>query len=222
MGAYSQTEIGHGSDISGLETTATFDADTDEFIIHTPSIKATKWWPGSVGCYATHSVVMAKLIIDGNEFTVAPFIVQLRSLEDFSLLPGIKAGDMGPKMGYNSQNNGWCTFDHVRIPRNQMLMKHVSVDREGTFSVEGDLRALYTTMMDIRLQLMNHSSSMIARAVLIGLRYSAVRRQFKNTDGSKVETKLLDYQTQQEKLFPKFALAVAFMHGHSYTMTRYN
>ena len=122
LGAYAQTELGHGSDVSALETTATFDAETDEFIIHTPSIKATKWWPGGVGCYATHSIVMAKLIIEDNEYTVAPFIMQLRSLDDFSLLPGIKAGDMGPKMGYNSQNNGWVTFDHVRIPRNQMLV----------------------------------------------------------------------------------------------------
>jgi hypothetical protein len=32
-----------------------------------------------------------------------------------------------------------------------MLMKYVSVDREGTFSIEGDIRALYSIMMDIRV-----------------------------------------------------------------------
>ena len=84
---------------------------------------------------------------------MVPFIVQLRDTETFALLPGVKAGDMGPKMGYNSQNNGWCTFDQVRIPRDHMLMKYVAVDREGTFSMEGDLRALYMAMMDIRVQL---------------------------------------------------------------------
>jgi hypothetical protein len=30
-------------------------------------------------------------------------------------------------------------------------MKFVSVDKEGTFSIEGDLRSLYSVMMDIRV-----------------------------------------------------------------------
>ena len=42
---------------------------------------------------------------------------------------------MGPKMGYNSKNNGWCTFDLVRIPRDYMLMKYAGVDKEGNFSI---------------------------------------------------------------------------------------
>lgn len=49
MGCYAQTEIGHGSDVSGLETTAIYDKRTDEFVINTPSITATKWWPGEMG-----------------------------------------------------------------------------------------------------------------------------------------------------------------------------
>ena len=67
--------MGHGSDIAGLETTATFDRETDEFIIHTPTIRAAKWWPGDLGCFATHAIVFAKLIIDGNPVNVVPFIV---------------------------------------------------------------------------------------------------------------------------------------------------
>ena len=66
-------------------------------------------------------------------------------------------GDMGPKFGYNSKNNGWCTFNKVRIPRGQMLMKYTKVDKEGNFRVEGDIRALYSVMMDIRMQLIYHS-----------------------------------------------------------------
>lgn len=41
-----QTELAHGSNVAGLETTATFDERTDEFVIHTPSVSATKWWIG--------------------------------------------------------------------------------------------------------------------------------------------------------------------------------
>jgi len=74
-GCYAQTELGHGSDVGSLLTTASFDKDSDEFIIHTPCIKATKYWPGDVGNFSTHAIVFANLIIDGNKFGVLPFIV---------------------------------------------------------------------------------------------------------------------------------------------------
>jgi alkylation response protein AidB-like acyl-CoA dehydrogenase len=59
---------------------------------------------------------------------VPGFIVQLRSLEDHSPLPGVTLGDIGGKFGsgaYNSMDNGVLQFDHVRIPRDQMLMRFV-------------------------------------------------------------------------------------------------
>lgn len=59
IGCYAQTEIAHGSNVNALETTATFDKATDEFVIHTPSIRAYKFWPGNLGRHATHAVVMA-------------------------------------------------------------------------------------------------------------------------------------------------------------------
>ena len=31
-------------------------------------------------------------------------------------MPGVKSGDIGPKFGYNGKDNGWMTFDKVRIP----------------------------------------------------------------------------------------------------------
>ena len=130
---------------------ATFDRKTDEFIIHTPSIKATKWWPGDLGNFSSHAIVFAQLIVDENKYGVQPFIVQLRDIETWRFQKGVRCGDMGPKMGYHSKNNGWATFDHVRIPRDQMLAKYVSVNRDGNVSINGDLRALYSVMMDIRV-----------------------------------------------------------------------
>lgn len=42
IGCYAQTELGHGSNVQGLETTATFDPETDEFIIHSPTLTSSK------------------------------------------------------------------------------------------------------------------------------------------------------------------------------------
>ena len=63
LGCYAQTELGHGTNVAGLETTATFDKSTDEFIIHTPSISATKWWPGEMGGFTNYALVYANVII---------------------------------------------------------------------------------------------------------------------------------------------------------------
>lgn len=42
IGAYAQTELGHGTFIRGLETTATYDPKEKEFVIHSPKITAYK------------------------------------------------------------------------------------------------------------------------------------------------------------------------------------
>lgn len=56
IGCYAQTELGHGSNVRGLETTATWDPKSKEFEIHSPYLTASKWWNGSMGRTATHAV----------------------------------------------------------------------------------------------------------------------------------------------------------------------
>ena len=75
FGCYAQTELGHGSFVAGIETTATLDKATDEFVIHTPNITATKFWPGDLGRFSSHAVVFARLLIDEKDHGVQPFMV---------------------------------------------------------------------------------------------------------------------------------------------------
>lgn len=44
LGTYAQTELGHGTNLSRLETTATYDPKTEEFILHSPTVSSAKWW----------------------------------------------------------------------------------------------------------------------------------------------------------------------------------
>jgi acyl-CoA oxidase len=86
--------------VQGLETTATFDQAKNEFVIHSPTISSTKFWPAGLGfSTTTHSVVMAQLVVDQKHIGPHLFIVQLRSVEDGKPMPGIKMGDIGIKMG---------------------------------------------------------------------------------------------------------------------------
>lgn len=100
---------------------------------------------------------------------------------------------MGPKLGYAGKDNGWMVLDKVRIPRNQMLQRFIAVDRDGSVSIQGDMRVLYSTMLFIRVMLLSGSRHYLSLGLTIGLRYSVVRRQFKNISGKKEETQLLDY-----------------------------
>lgn len=213
IGCYAQTELGHGSNVQGLETTATFDPQTDEFIIHSPTLTSSKWWPGGLGKVSTHGVVYARLITDGQDQGVHGFIVQLRSLEDHSPLPGITVGDIGMKFGngaYNTMDNGVLRFDHVRIPRDQMLQRVLQVTREGKVKQSDVPRQLiYGTMVYVRQTIVADASCALSRAVTIATRYSAIRRQFGSQNGGP-ETQVIDYKTQQSRLFPLLASAYAF------------
>lgn len=55
VGCFSMTEVGHGSNVAGLETIATYEKETDEFIIHSPTLTSTKFWIGGAAESATHT-----------------------------------------------------------------------------------------------------------------------------------------------------------------------
>jgi acyl-CoA oxidase len=94
-----------------------------------------------------------------------------------------------------------------------MLQRFINVDRDGSVSIQGDLRVLYSTMLMIRVMLLSGSRNYLAVGLTTAIRYSTVRRQFKNISGKKEETQLINYQTQQMKLFP----LMATMFAHSFT-----
>ena len=130
------TEIGHGSFVRGIETTATYDIATKTFDIHSPTLTSTKWWIGGAAKTATHAAVFAQLILpDGSCPGVYTFIVPIRSLSDHSLMPGVRAGDCGVKFGRNGLDNGWLQFNHVRVPHSAMLCKYSSGSRNRDLAV---------------------------------------------------------------------------------------
>ncbi|GAB9464618.1 Peroxisomal acyl-coenzyme a oxidase, partial [Globisporangium polare] len=213
IGCYAQTELGHGSNVRGLETTATFVPESDEFEIHSPTLSSMKWWPGALARTANFGVVYARLILHGKDLGVHNFMVQLRDLETHEARPGVTMGDIGPKIGFNNVDNGYCKFDRVRIPRDQMAMRLATVDHQGKYQKNKNVpqELLYFTMLQTRMDFVRMNAMCLGKASTISIRYSAVREQGydANNPKSNDELKVLDYQTQQYRLFPILAAAYA-------------
>ncbi|DBA05269.1 TPA: hypothetical protein N0F65_007431 [Lagenidium giganteum] len=208
FGAYAQTELGHGSNVQGIETIATYDKQTQEFIINSPTLTSRKWWPGGLGKTATHAIVHARLLLDGKDVGVQAFLVPIRCLKTHQPLEGVEVGDIGPKVGFQSVDNGYCSFRHVRIPRENMMMRYAKVLPDGTFVRPKSDKLVYLTMVQVRAYLSVKFSHTMGMATTITTRFSAVRVQGRKPDG-KGEFQVLDYQNQQNALFPYIALSYA-------------
>ncbi|KAF1319782.1 Peroxisomal acyl-coenzyme a oxidase, partial [Globisporangium splendens] len=207
-GAYAQTELGHGSNVQGIETTAHYDKASQEFIINSPTLTSRKWWPGGLGKTANHAIVHARLFLDGKDVGVQAFLVQLRSLENHEPLPGIEVGDIGPKVGFNGVDNGYCAFDNVRIPRENMMMRYAKVLPDGTFVKPKSDKLVYLTMVQVRAYLIFSFARTMGMAATITTRFSSARVQGRTPSG-KGEFQVLDYQNQQNALFPFIAISYA-------------
>ena len=152
------------------------------------------------------------MIIKGKNHGVHSFVVPIRDRENNKPLPGIKVGDIGPKLGYASKDNGFVRFDNVRVPRANLLARYTNVDREGKYERRGNEKISYAVMMTIR-DLLNHSSwKFMANALTIAIRYSIIRTQFK-PEKKGPERQVIDYQTQQDKLLTNLAMTYAIHSG---------
>lgn len=100
---------------------------------------------------ANHAIVMARLISNGKDFGPHPFIVQIRDLKTHEPLPGITVGDIGPKFGFNTVDNGFMLFDNVRVPHIAMLARYSKIDKAtGEYIRPPNEKLAYGTMVFVR------------------------------------------------------------------------
>ncbi len=223
-GAFAMTEIGHGSDVASIGTTATYDPDTEEFVIHTPFRGAVKEYLGNAALHGIAATVFAQLITGGVNHGVHCFYVPLRD-EGGNDLPGITREDDGLKGGLNGIDNGRLAFDRVRIPRTNLLNRYGDVAADGSYSskIDSPGRRFFTmlgTLVQGRVSLDGAASWATALGLKIAITYATQRRQFDGADGQ--ETVLLDYGKHQRRLLPRLATTYAQLFAHDEFLQKFD
>ena len=201
IGCLAITEVGHGSNLKKLSTTAIYNKETRSFSINTPNPESYKCWIGNAK-YATHCVMLAKLIIGDNNYDLHPFLIDLHS-------PGITIVDNGYKNGLNGVGNCVMIFDNVVIPEINLLGKFGFV-KNGEYIISdkyrGNNRArfgdLLSTLSGGRLVLSSGAVAVSMQALLKTYHYGQIRRQFNfNTLKYENETPVIMYPTFFSGLF---------------------
>lgn len=219
IGCYGQTELGHGSNVRGIECQAKWDPTNKQFIIHSPTITASKWWNGALGRTANHAIVVAQLLLPdsttGKYKSYGPhqFIVQIRDMTTNKPLSGIVIGDIGPKYGYPAMDNGYMLFDQLRVPHSALLSRYSGVDpATGKYIKPENPAVVYGSLTFVRAQIIMHARLILARAVTVAVRYLSIRRQFADRDSKDAhapEQAVLNYPTVQIRILPLLATTFA-------------
>lgn len=218
-GCFAMSELGHGSNVRGIETVTTYDSSTGEFVINTPCESAQKYWIGGAANHATHTIVFSQLSISGNNQGVHALIAQIRD-ENGNVCPGVRIADCGHKIGLNGVDNGRIWFDNVRIPRENLLNSVADVSPDGKYlSAINDPDQRFAAFMApltsgrVTIAVSSIYSSQISLAIAI--RYSLTRRAFSVTPNGP-EVLLLDYPSHQQRLLPLLAKTYAMTFASNY------
>ena len=212
LGCFAMTETGHGSNVKDLETTATYDHDTKEITVHSPSFSAGKEYIGNA-MHSTMAAVFAQLIVNGENHGVHTVLVPLRD-KNHNTLPGIKVEDCGYKLGLNGVDNGRIWFDQVKVPLDNLLNKYGDINEKGEYIsiINNPSKRFFTTLGAlvagrVCVGMLGLNASKVALS--IATRYAYKRRQF-SAKGEENETLIIDYPTHQERLFPLIAKTYAY------------
>ncbi len=222
LGCFAMTETGHGSDVQSLETTATYDPSTQEFVINSPTPSSRKDYIGGAAQHATVGAVFAQLITKGEQHGVHCFVVPLRDAKGKDL-PGVTTSDDGHKGGLGAVDNGRLVFDQVRIPRENLLNKYGHVDEGGTYSspIDNSNRRFFTmlgTLIRGRVSVGGSASAACEVALSIAGRYALKRRQFGPSPDQ--EVLLMDYRMHQRRLLPLIARSYAYRFAQNQLVAR--
>lgn len=224
LGCFAMTETGHGSNVKGIKTTATYDKNSDSLIIHTPGKNDNKEYIGNA-LHSTMASVFAQLIVDGKNEGVHAILVPLRN-KNHNTLKGITIEDNGYKLGLNGVDNGKIWFNQVKVPRGNLLDKYGEILDDGTYfsSIKNPNKRFFTmlgTLVGGRICVAKGALAGAKMALTIAVKHALNRRQF--NDSIKIQEDLImDYPTHQLRLTPAVVSSYVYHMTLEELMKRYS
>ncbi len=223
-GCFAMTEMGHGSNVRALETTATYQHESRSIIVHSPTPCSGKDYIGNAARHGKLATVFAQLIVNNENHGVHAILVPIRDTEG-QTMPGVRIEDCGYKLGLNGVDNGRIWFDKVQVPVANLLNRYGDIDETGNYisPISNPSRRFFTmlgTLVGGRVCVPRAGLSAAKSGLSIAIKYALERRQFAPSD-DKPETLLLDYPSHQRRLMPRLAKAYALDVALTYLTKRY-
>lgn len=217
-GCFALTELGHGSNVKGIQTTATYRRQHDDFVLHTPDDSAQKYWIGGLAETATATVVFAKLFVAGEDHGIHVFAIRIRDpVSGRQLNPDrLTIADCGAKVGLNGVDNGRAWFDHLPIPKTALLSRLSHVDDAGVFrssipSPDARFSTVLAALTGGRVSIALNATQCAMIGLTIAVRFSASRWAFAPPDDPNgEEVPLLFYKSHQRRLMVPLASSLLY------------
>ena len=224
LGCFAMTETGHGSNVRGVKTTATYDKQTDSMIIHTPGENDNQEYIGNA-LHSKMASVFAQLIVNGKNEGVHAILVPVRD-DQHQLMPGVTIEDNGYKLGLNGVDNGKIWFHQVRVPRENLLNKYGDINADGEYhsDIKNPNKRFFTmlgTLVGGRICVARAGLGGAKKALAIAIKHALQRRQF--NDSIKIQEDLLmDYPSHQLRLIPAVATSYVYDVTLTHMMRQYS
>lgn len=220
-GCFAMTELGHGSNVLALETTATYIHETREFEINSPTATSAKWWIGAAGKTANVTVLFAQLIVGGQNKGVHAFYIPIRD-QSHRPCEGVILGDCGPKISLNAVDNGFILFKKYRVGYDSLLDRFSGVNSEGKFksnikNPEKRFAAMLAGLIRGRLAVV--SSSEICMRSSLGITYRFLNK-FSSVN-EETPVKLLNLQDNYTQVVMVLSNLIAIRCGLRYMLRFY-
>lgn len=212
LGCFAMTETGHGSNVRGINTTATYVHEERALVIHTPGKNDNKEYIGNA-LHSKMATVFAQLLVNGKNEGVHAILVPLRN-EKHQELQGITIEDNGYKLGLNGVDNGKIWFNQVKVPIENLLDKYGGIDNDGKYqsAIKNPNKRFFTmlgTLVGGRICVAKGALAAAKMSLTIAIKHALRRRQF--NDSIKIQEDLLmDYPTHQLRLIPKVASSYVY------------
>lgn len=223
LGCFAMTETGHGSNVRGLETTATYNHESRSIVIQSPNFASGKEYIGNA-MHSSMAAVFAQLIVNGENHGVHAILCPIRD-EKGNVMPGVTVKDCGYKLGLNGVDNGRLWFDRVEVPVENLLNKYGDIDEQGNYvsPIQNPNKRFFTMLGALvagRICVGLAGLSATKSALTIAVRYALERRQFDSGKDSQ-EQLIMDYPTHQKRLIPAIARTYAYSFALSHLAERY-